>query len=146
MNDIRVWNAKNRQELLRIQVPNLECNCVAFMNDGKSILSGWSDGKIRSFLPQSGKLMYLINDAHIHGVTAITTTSDCQRIISGGNEGEVRVWKIGKQTQIMEASMKEHRGRVWAIQVKKFLNYYKINIFYFFNYFFCRSEKIMIKL
>jgi cilia- and flagella-associated protein 52 len=39
------------------------------------------------------------------------------RIISGGNEGEVRVWKIGKQTQIMEASMKEHRGRVWAIQV-----------------------------
>jgi len=39
------------------------------------------------------------------------------RIISGGNEGEVRVWKIGKQTQVMEASMKEHRGRVWAIQV-----------------------------
>lgn len=78
-NDIRVWNAKNRQELLRIQVPNLECNCVAFMNDGKSILSGWNDGKVRSFFPQSGKLMYLINDAHIHGVTAITTTNDCQR-------------------------------------------------------------------
>jgi WD40 repeat protein len=118
LNDIRVWNAKNRQELLRIQVPNLECNCVAFMNDGKTILSGWNDGKIRCFLPQSGKLLYLINDAHIHGVTAISTTSDCQRIISGGNEGEVRVWKIGKQTQVMEASMKEHRGRVWAIQVK----------------------------
>ena len=79
MNDIRVLNAKNRQELLRIQVPNLECNCVVFMNDGKSILSGWNDGKIRSFYPQSGKLMYLINDAHIHGVTAITTTNDCQR-------------------------------------------------------------------
>jgi len=23
--------------------------------------------------------MYVINDAHIHGVTALTTTSDCQR-------------------------------------------------------------------
>lgn len=89
------------------------------MNDGKSILSGWNDGKIRAFLPQSGKLMYVISDAHIHGVTAITTTSDCQKIITGGNEGEVRVWKIGKQTQVMEASMKEHRGRVWSIQVKK---------------------------
>ena len=94
------------------------------MNDGKSILSGWNDGKIRSFLPQSGKLLYLINDAHIHGVTAISTTSDCQRIISGGNEGEVRVWKIGKQTQVMEASMKEHRGRVWAIQVYLYFNSY----------------------
>lgn len=96
--DIRIWNAKNRQELLRIQVPNLESHCVTFMNDGKSILSGWNDGKIRAFLPQSGKLMYVISDAHIHGVTAITTTSDCQKIISGGNEGEVRVWRIGKQT------------------------------------------------
>jgi len=119
INDIRVWNAKNRQELLRIQVPNLECYCVTFMNDGKSILSGWNDGKIRSFFPQSGKLMYVINDAHIHGVTAMATTSDCTRIISGGMEGEVRVWKIGKQTQVMEASMKEHRGRVWSIHVKK---------------------------
>jgi cilia- and flagella-associated protein 52 len=77
MTDIRIWNAKNRQELLRIQVPNLECHCVTFMNDGKSIISGWNDGKIRAFLPQSGKLMYVISDAHIHGVTAITTTSDC---------------------------------------------------------------------
>jgi cilia- and flagella-associated protein 52 len=40
MTDIRIWNAKNRQELLRIQVPNLECHCVTFMNDGKSIISG----------------------------------------------------------------------------------------------------------
>lgn len=89
------------------------------MDDGKSIVSGWNDGKIRAFLPQSGKLMYVIGDAHIHGVTALTTTSDCQRIISGGSEGEVRVWAIGKQTQIMKASMKEHRGRVWSIKVKK---------------------------
>lgn len=28
LNDIRVWNAKTRQELLRIEVPGLECFCV----------------------------------------------------------------------------------------------------------------------
>lgn len=119
MNDIRIWNARNRQELLRIQVPNLECNCVAFTVDGKSIISGWNDGKIRAFLPKSGRLMYVINDSHHHGVTALSSTSDSQRLISGGMEGEVRIWRIGKQTQTMESSMKEHRGRVWAIQVKK---------------------------
>merc|ERR1711959_763424 len=27
-SDIRIWNAKLRQELLRIQVPNLVCNCI----------------------------------------------------------------------------------------------------------------------
>lgn len=77
LNDIRVWNAKTRQELLRIEVPGLECFSINFMNDGKSILSGWNDGKIRAFLPQSGKLFYAINDAHNHGVTALAATHDC---------------------------------------------------------------------
>ena len=36
-----------------------------------------NDGKIRAFLPQSGKLLYAINDAHNHGVTAINGTNDC---------------------------------------------------------------------
>ena len=71
------------------------------MADGKSILSGWSDGKIRAFLPQSGRLLYAINDSHNHGVTAVAPTADCTRIVSGGMEGEVRIWKIGNQTQIM---------------------------------------------
>jgi WD40 repeat protein len=82
------------------------------MKDGKSIYSGWHDGKIRTFLPQSGKLLYCINDAHINGVTAITSTSDNQKLISGGMNGEIRIWKINKQSQSMEASLKEHRGRV----------------------------------
>lgn len=118
MNDIRIWNARNRQELLRIQVPNLECYCVGFTHDGRSIISGWNDGKIRAFLPQSGNLMYVINDAHNHGVTALTATSDGTRLISGGMEGDVRVWRIGRQTQTLEKSMKEHKGRVWDIQIK----------------------------
>jgi WD40 repeat protein len=87
------------------------------MKDGKSIYSGWHDGKIRSFLPQSGKLLFCINDAHINGVTAITSTSDNTKLISGGMNGEIRVWKIGKQSQTMEASLKEHRSRVWSIIV-----------------------------
>jgi|Transcript_17783 WD40 repeat protein len=117
ITDIRVWNANTRQELLRIQVPNMECYSLDFMRDGRSIVSGWSDGKIRAFLPQSGKLLYVINDAHKNGVTALAVTSDCGRIVSGGMEGEVRVWKIGRQTQVMDASLKEHRGRVWCIIV-----------------------------
>ena len=87
------------------------------MRDGKSIYSGWHDGKIRAFLPQSGKLLFCINEAHSNGVTAINSTSDSLKLISGGMNGEIRIWKINKQTQSMEASLKEHRGRVWSIAV-----------------------------
>lgn len=115
--DIRVWHARTRNELLRIQVPNLECYCIAFAPDGKSIISGWSDGKIRGFKPQTGKLVYAINDAHRDGVTALTCASDCQHIISGGENGQVRVWKIGRATQQLVASLKEHKGRINSVQI-----------------------------
>ena len=116
-NDIRIWNSETRQEHLRIHVPNLECFCFGFMRNGKSIYSGWHDGKIRAFLPQSGKLIYCINEAHTNGVTAITSTSDSLKIVSGGMNGEIRVWRIGQQSQKMEASLKEHRSRVWSIVI-----------------------------
>jgi WD40 repeat protein len=66
------------------------------LQDGKSIISGWSDGKIRAFGPQTGKLLYTINDAHHKAVTALAATSDSKRLISGGEEGEHRLrqtWK-----------------------------------------------------
>jgi WD40 repeat protein len=87
------------------------------MRDGKSIYSGWHDGKIRTFLPQSGRLLYAINDCHANGVTSICATSDGRKIVSGGMNGEIRVWKIVNQSQTMETSLKEHRGRVFSIVV-----------------------------
>jgi len=127
-NDIRLWNAVKCKELLRIRVDNLECNCACFSPSGKSIISSWSDGRIRAFGPQSGKLLYVINDAHkisgakisgtLIGVTAIATTSDGSRIISGGSDGQVRVWQITNSTQTLIASLKEHKATINSIHVK----------------------------
>ncbi|PFH33243.1 flagellar associated protein [Besnoitia besnoiti] len=119
LHEIRLWNARTYRELLRIQIPLVECYAVAFMSDGESIVSGWSDGKIRAFLPQSGRLMYEINDAHKDGVTAIAGTQDSKRIISGGIMGTVRVWNIDGLSRKMLASLKEHRSRIWSLQLRK---------------------------
>ncbi|MCO5597565.1 hypothetical protein L7F22_051643 [Adiantum nelumboides] len=117
--DIRLWHLSQGHELLRIKVPHQTCYCVAFMPDGKSIISGWSDGRIRAYGPQSGNLLYTILDAHVFGVTSVYGTSDSGRIISGGKEGQVRVWKIGPQSHWMISNMKEHKAQVNSIQVRK---------------------------
>merc|ERR1719174_1948983 len=39
-SDIRIWHSKTTSELLRVQVPNQECNCIAFMPSGTAIVSG----------------------------------------------------------------------------------------------------------
>ena len=57
LDEIRIWNTPNQKELLKIELSAgsssdyAQSNCVEFMPDGKSIVSGWSDGKIRCFLP-----------------------------------------------------------------------------------------------
>lgn len=74
------------------------------------IFIAWDDGKIRVYTPQTGKLKYTIHDAHSKGVTALATTSTSQRIISGGGEGQVRVWDVSDKEQKMRDAMKEHKG------------------------------------
>ena len=63
--------------------------------------------------------MYVINDAHQRGVTSLAMTSDCRRIISGGGEGQVRVWNIRPESQTLEATMKEHKNAVVQIRINK---------------------------
>lgn len=115
-SEIRVWSTKTNQEIVRITVPNMTCNAIAIKRCGSSIISGWDDGKIRSFTPESGKLLYVIDNAHQIGVTAIATThSSCStstQIISGGGEGEVRVWSVRNcKWKLQEAMKEKHKGK-----------------------------------
>lgn len=55
-SEIRIYSATNQSELLFIKLESeLEglqnANCLEFMADGKSLVTGWSDGKIRAFTP-----------------------------------------------------------------------------------------------
>jgi WD40 repeat protein len=113
--DVRIWNAKSGAELLRIKEPNRECKTITFNKAGSSLISGWNDAKIRAYGPQSGRLQYEINDAHKGVVTAlavtdVTNNQGAFRIVSGGGDGEVRVWAVTKSTRTLEHSMKEHKG------------------------------------
>eukprot|EP00698_Gefionella_okellyi_P023867 TRINITY_DN8273_c0_g1_i1.p1 TRINITY_DN8273_c0_g1~~TRINITY_DN8273_c0_g1_i1.p1 ORF type:complete len:617 (+),score=142.57 TRINITY_DN8273_c0_g1_i1:20-1870(+) len=119
IGEIRVWNAQTSQELLRITVPNVECLALVFPQDGKAIISGWSDGKVRAFTPQTGKLKWTINDAHTKAVTALAITSDGERLITGGGDGQVRVWRVGTESREMIASMKEHKGTVTSVVLSR---------------------------
>uniref|UniRef100_A0A8C8GFZ8 Cilia- and flagella-associated protein 52 n=1 Tax=Oncorhynchus tshawytscha TaxID=74940 RepID=A0A8C8GFZ8_ONCTS len=117
-DDIRVWHAETSKELLRLSVPNMSCNALDFMIDGHSIISAWNDGKIRVFAPETGRAMLVIHNAHSMGVTAITGTRDCKRIISGGGEGQVRVWEILQGCPWLIETMKEHKATITSIKIK----------------------------
>jgi len=121
-NDIRIWNTDSRQELLRVQVPNLVCNCIHISPNGGTIVSGWDDGKIRGFMPVSGALKFVIQDAHSESCTAIKCCNeddsyDGWKLVSGGQDGRVRIWEMMNGKQKMLASLKEHRDAISSLQV-----------------------------
>lgn len=78
------------------------------LQDGKTIITGWSDGKIRGYGPETGREKFTIHDAHHGSVSALAGTADSARIISGGSDDcHVRVWDI--QSKKLLASMTEHQ-------------------------------------
>ena len=127
VDDVRVWDATRRAELVRIQVPNLECRCVAITAVGDQVVTGWSDGKVRSFGPETGGLKFCVPEAHHEDVTALALVEEgaCSapgsskpwRMLSGGKDGRVRVWKVTPSHRALLQSMKEHRGAVTDIRV-----------------------------
>jgi WD40 repeat protein len=121
--DVRIWNTRSMKELLRIQVPNLDCICTLVTPTGSSVITGWNDGKIRAFFPETGRIKFVIPDAHHEKVTALAIAGDDARspyrIVSGGADGKVRVWNVSSSHRAMVASLKEHRGAVNCIKVNK---------------------------
>ncbi|KAJ8985900.1 hypothetical protein NQ317_010657 [Molorchus minor] len=119
-DDVRIWSTTTFQEVLRIRVQNFSCSSVVFAHDGKCLLTGWSDGIIRSFTPRTGRLIYAILNAHNKGVSALATTSHGRNLVSGGCEGQVRLWEVSAIRQELICTLKEHKGPVSAIDVNKF--------------------------
>jgi len=130
--EIRVWNTASGEELSRYVVPNMTCNAICITRNGLTLFSAWEDGMIRALGFNKGKggetklveKYPPIRDAHNKGVTAIAVTTDGDRVVSGGGEGQVRVWKIHEDPYNLSSSrgdlianMKEHKGMVSSIQI-----------------------------
>ncbi|KAK3091565.1 hypothetical protein FSP39_020840 [Pinctada imbricata] len=139
--EIRIWDMKNKMELRRQVVPNMTCNSIAITRDGSMVISAWEDGKIRGYgISMSSPTLperFVQTEAHSKGVTAIavmTKTSKCNAndlepgtyIVSGGGEGQVRIWKVekfydnkGKDSYKLNLlhTMMEHKGQVSDIKI-----------------------------
>lgn len=118
-NDVRVWSVDTLQELLRVTVRNCSCSGVLFSHDGSQIISSWNDGRIRSFTPETGRLLYTIHNCHNNGVSAIAMCKDGMKLVSGGGDGQVRVWQLNGTNGILLAVLKEHKGAVTSIDLHR---------------------------
>ena len=108
MFDYRV-TAKGTCQTQQTGIPS----CIAF--SGEVVFTGWQDGKIRAHEAETGGLLWVIDNCHGGGVTSLALSHNLKFLVSGGEEGEVRVWEI--RTREMFVSLKQHTAAVTAIQI-----------------------------
>lgn len=117
-NEIRVWHTPSSAMLLRIAVEcGASCNCLAISPLGNLLISGWTDGTVRAFLPQSGRKAWEAPNANGKGVTSIAFNADPSKFITGGGDGQVRSWEIASQSAVLLGTLKEHTAVVTSIHI-----------------------------
>jgi len=109
---IRVWDLNDYTVPTRAFVRDAgEPTCVSYAIE--CIVSGWQDGGIRCHDCETGELLWQIRDAHRGGVTALSVSHNQRFFISGGMEGDVRVWDI--KSRDMVCNLKEHKQMVTQV-------------------------------
>ncbi|ETV99097.1 hypothetical protein H310_08519 [Aphanomyces invadans] len=102
---IRIWDGSDYSVVVRAAVQNAGMpTCLAFSLD--IVLSGWQDGCLRCHSSDTGQLLWVIDNAHTGGVTALVLSNNQRFIVTGGMGGDVRVWDIRKRDMV--SHLKEH--------------------------------------
>jgi WD40 repeat protein len=96
-NELRVWDVATGQSRAALDLPHPWClvTCLEFSPDRQTLLLGTDHGRI-CFLNHATRRAKATIEAHVGWVKALVLTSDGKTLVTGGNDGSVRVWDVGK--------------------------------------------------
>jgi len=106
---ITLWDANDYSARLRCPARS-RAQPVSVAGSEDIIVAGCSDGRLLSFDFAQGQNLWQIDNAHRGGATSVKISSNVRFVISGGHEGELRVWEL--KTREMVSNLKEHAARV----------------------------------
>ena len=89
---------------------------VAFLGDGKHVVSGGWERKIRRWRVEDGQEVGLPMDAG-SPIRAIATSQDGKWVVSGTDGGFVTVWSAGGHSKLTKLTV--HKYQVWAVDVSQ---------------------------
>lgn len=115
--DFRLWRLKTGRLIGSFKGPKGNENnviAVVFSGDGRTVLSGYADGTIRTWSARSLKPI-LVLKGHEHSAYAVTYSLDGLKIYSGATDKTVRVWDAatGAPLDVWRA----HTGSVRSVAV-----------------------------
>jgi WD40 repeat protein len=106
---VTLWDANDYSA--RVRCPTrTRAYPISVAGTADVIVAGCSDGRLMSFDCAQGQNLWHIDNAHKGGATTVQLASSMRFVLSGGAEGELRVWEVKSKEMI--AHLKEHAARV----------------------------------
>lgn len=111
---VTLWDANDYSARLRCPV-RTRSYPISVAGSQDVFVTGCSDGRLMSFDCMQGQNLWQIDNAHKGGVTSVKIASNSRFVVTGGVEGEVRVWEF--RTREMASHLKEHGSRVNEVKL-----------------------------
>lgn len=119
--DLQSWDIADYGNISCARNPKFGAvNAIAFLEpegnetvDQARIITGWEDGFIRCMdYATLSQVLWFVPGAHRGGVTTLASkiSSKLNYMISGGQDGIVRIWRLSNRELVTQYA--DHRGRV----------------------------------
>lgn len=114
---LTIWDGNNYNVKLQCREKGASTSTPVSCSGSLDIsLAGYDDGKIRSF-DMNGGLLWRIDNAHKKSVLCLELAKQNSRfLISGGEEGDLRVWELRTRDLISNLSG-EHTAAITGVQL-----------------------------
>mmetsp|Transcript_30819 Transcript_30819/g.92424 ORF Transcript_30819/g.92424 Transcript_30819/m.92424 type:complete len:421 (-) Transcript_30819:7-1269(-) len=100
---VHAWQLHS--EPLHLRIPLVErASSLALLADGSICVLGTPSGRLCTWDVPSGDLLSVIAAAHYRAVTTLSFTDDGGHLVSGSDDGTVKVWKVRELVDVEEGS------------------------------------------
>ena len=90
--------------------PPEQFGALAVTPDGRTLVTGGSDGKVRLWNAQTGRLQHTL-EGHTATVAYLAVSPDGAFILSGSRDGTARVWNTARAAEV--SVLRGHKEVVW---------------------------------
>ncbi|KAM3699841.1 hypothetical protein ACJW31_05G056400 [Castanea mollissima] len=115
---IKIWNISSPAPNFTLDGHSKGVNCVEYFTDSDEpkLLSGSDDFSAKVWDSQSKSCLQTL-EGHSHNVTSVCAHPELPIIITGSEDGTIRIWHA--TTYRLENTLNYGLGRVWAVGYKK---------------------------
>jgi len=112
--NVTLWDANDYSARVRCPTRS-RAYPISVAGSSMVLVAGCSDGRLLAFDCARGEPLWNIDNAHKGGATSVQLASSSRFVVTGGAEGDVRVWEF--RTREMAAHLKEHGARVNEVRL-----------------------------